>query len=89
MNKDLNEYSFYTALDMKVIAVVVANLAVGDWTAYIGAVPGEHHNLEWESVKHHGEKLPQHVAEAIFKGYLEGLNIYREGKGLEPLQWRN
>lgn len=55
----------YRRLDSKVIAVAVEG-SVGDWAAYIGAVPGINHDEEWITVKEDGTKLPKTVAEAMF-----------------------
>jgi hypothetical protein len=56
----------YRALAQKVIAVAFACVSAGDWAAYIDAVPGEHHALEWQEVAKSGCKLPQNIAEALF-----------------------
>lgn len=49
-----------------VLVVASVNTKVGDWAAYIGAVPGEDHSLEWIIVRNRGAKLPQVVAEGMF-----------------------
>lgn len=61
------------ALGAQVLAVSSANYVDGtdelfDWCAYIDAVPGMDHNIEWLEVKRHGSKLPAKVAAAIFPG---------------------
>ena len=55
----------YMALDRQVVAVAVEG-AVGDWSAYIGAVSSENHEREWEEVARSGSKLPRRVAEVLF-----------------------
>lgn len=55
-------------LDIKVIAVAVEG-EIGDWAAYIGAVPGDNHEREWKRVREHGSKLPKTVAEAMFPDF--------------------
>jgi len=55
----------WLALDSHVITVATEGWC-GDWTAYIGAVPGNCHEEEWEEVLHHGAKLPEKVAEVLF-----------------------
>ena len=56
-------------LDSKVIAVASATKAVGDWSAYIGAVPGRNHQEEWEKVAEEGSKLPYEVARVLFPSF--------------------
>lgn len=51
-------------LDSKVLAV--ATNRVDGWCAYIGAVPGWNHQEEAHEVLDYGEKLPEHIAIAIF-----------------------
>ena len=47
--------------------IAVATLgAIEDWSAYIGSVAGENHDLEYEDVLSKGTKLPQRIAEVIF-----------------------
>lgn len=58
----------YIVLDTKVIAVAVEG-AENDWTAYIGAVRGWHHEDEWQKVKENGIKLPRQVAEVMFPDF--------------------
>jgi len=55
----------YVALASKVLAVAVEG-GIGDWAAYVGAVPGIDHDREWQDVKEHGTKLPQTIAEILF-----------------------
>ena len=54
-----------TALACRVLVVAKTRIE-GRWNAYCDAVPGINHDDEWEEVKHHGCKLPEHIAEAIF-----------------------
>jgi hypothetical protein len=60
----------WIALDCRVLVVATEGWA-GDWTAYIGAVPGHVHEREWEEVLHHGSKLPQKIAELLFPDFTE------------------
>jgi len=55
----------WKTLDQHVIAVAVEG-AIGDWAAYIGAVPGKRHSTEWQDVLTNGSKLPRKVAEILF-----------------------
>lgn len=52
-------------LDRRVLAVAVEG-AGPDWAAYIGAVEGMNHELEWEKVAKEGNKLSKQIADAIF-----------------------
>ena len=61
----------YVALSMKVLAVAKANEGVGDWAAYIDAVPGYKHSEEYIDVLENGEKLPKDIAEKLFPDYAE------------------
>jgi hypothetical protein len=56
----------FVSLDPHVLVVASVNEEVGDWSAYIGAVPGISHLREFYSVAEEGSKLPQAVAEALF-----------------------
>ena len=60
--------TIYTVLAREVLAVAVEG-AVGDWAAYIGAVPGEDHDEEWKRVGKTGAKLRQEVAEVLFPSF--------------------
>ena len=53
----------YTQLDSKVLAVL--SRRVDGWCVYVGAVPGEDHDREWEDVAAHGQKQHEPVARAI------------------------
>lgn len=57
-------------LDWKALAVRVLAVAmegeIGDWAAYIDAVPGREHKLELEEVMKSGMKLDKKVAAALF-----------------------
>lgn len=52
----------------KDVLVVAVQGAVGDWSAYIGAVPGINHEAEKDRVAREGEKLPENLARMIFPG---------------------
>ena len=67
----MNYETRYIALSSRVIAVAKGNEGVKDWAAYIDAVPGEHHELEWEEVMRTGEKLPEDVAKILFSDFAE------------------
>ena len=54
------------AYNRDVMAVASVNIRVGDWAAYIGAVAGKKHDIEWIEVRNQGTKLPRVVAEAMF-----------------------
>lgn len=56
----------YRALDWQVLVVASVNLAVGDWAAYIKAIPGEGHEDEWHEVRRHGSKVNRGIAELLF-----------------------
>jgi hypothetical protein len=49
----------------RVLAVATKG-AVGDWAAYIDAVPGHNHEREAVDVADNGDKLPQAFAEVLF-----------------------
>jgi hypothetical protein len=65
----------WKALDYRVI-VVAKEGGVRDWSAYIGAVPGDCHDKEWEDVAAHGSKLPEKIARVLFPNF-KGL-MYRD-----------
>lgn len=54
------------SLARRIMAVAVFDRDVGDWSAYIDAVPGIDHGAEWGSVADHGDKLPKDVAAVLF-----------------------
>jgi len=54
----------WIALDKKVIAVSTER--VDGWAAYIGAVPGVNHSIEWNDVLLGGNKLDEATARVIF-----------------------
>lgn len=55
------------ALTRKVLVVAVKG-HIGDWAAYIDAVPGEKHEDEKYSVAETGEKLDSRLAAVLFPG---------------------
>jgi hypothetical protein len=67
----------YRALDSKVLAVAVQGGHPLEWTAYIGAVPGENHRAEYEKVYRHGTKLDEKVAKVIFPDFATEDQYYR------------
>ena len=58
----------YVALDARVLAVAVEG-SVKDWSAYIGAVDGHDHDVEFHEVRDNGAKLPYEVAKVIFPDF--------------------
>ncbi len=46
--------------------IVVAHEREDGWCAYIDAVPGQNHQNEAQRVLDYGEKLPEHIAIAMF-----------------------
>jgi len=58
----------YRALDQRVLAVAVEG-AIGDWAAYIGAVPGDDHEEEASLIAKYGTKLAVELAELLFPGW--------------------
>lgn len=48
------------------VAVVAVGGAIGDWAAYIDAVPGIDHTKEINQVRLGGQKLPKEIAIVIF-----------------------
>lgn len=60
------EHFIYRALASRVLAVAMVNDQVGDWAAYINAVPGINHEREKEQAARTGEKLPIEIARYLF-----------------------
>jgi hypothetical protein len=58
----------YEPLDMHVLAVAVEG-RVKDWAAYIGAVEGYNHDLEYKRVSERGTKLPYNIAKLLFPDF--------------------
>lgn len=65
----MSEEVEWKVLDSRVLVVAVANVEVGDWTAYIGAVEGKKHSVEYLEVKGNGSKLHRKVAALLFPGF--------------------
>jgi len=61
------------ALAIKVLTFAVANVSVGDWAAYIDAVPGIDHDKEFDQLlkKRRSAKLSHDIAKIIFPSYDE------------------
>lgn len=55
----------YRALDRRVVAVATTRIE-GKWSAYIGAVDGIRHDIEYLEVIALGGKLDENVARSIF-----------------------
>lgn len=53
------------ALSSRVLAVMTTRVEC-TWAAYCDAVPGRRHGNEMDLVLHHGSKLPEAVARALF-----------------------
>ena len=49
------------------VLVVAKPGGFNDWAAYIGGVMGRNHDDEWKAVEEYGNKLPEHIARAIFQ----------------------
>lgn len=56
----------HVPLSRRVLAVAVVNEEVGDWAAYVDAVPGINHSEEWQEVASGGSKLPESIASLLF-----------------------
>jgi len=63
------------ALARRVMAVASYDEEVGDWAAYIDAIPGHHHDEEWPLVLKSGLKLPKRVAEVLFPTLAENKDL--------------
>lgn len=82
------EHTWYP-LDAHVLAVLVINHTLGDWKAYIGAVPGIKHSEEWREVANRGAAMHRVTARALFERHLAVSNTERELAGQERLRWRD
>lgn len=58
----------YIALDMRVLVVAIEG-KVKDWSAYIGAVKGDDHEMEAEQVAWRGSKIPYWMAKRLFPDF--------------------
>jgi hypothetical protein len=58
----------YRALAMKVLCAATTR-AEGTWAAYINAVPGQFHDLEYNDVLRWGDKLPEETAKTLFSEF--------------------
>ncbi len=67
----------YIALSPRVLAVAREGAREDDWAAYIDAVPGKDHRVEWVAVMDCGNKLPKEVAEILFPDFAEKLEYRR------------
>lgn len=88
--EDGSGYYLYRALGERVIAVASINERVGDWTAYIGDVPGAVHGHEWRGVAKRGAKLDHVIALAIFPeiGLANAQATDEPGPNNRPLRYR-
>ena len=57
------EHKIYTQLASTALAVLSRRME--GWCVYVGGVPGENHEVEWQEVAHHGDKQNEIVATAI------------------------
>lgn len=55
----------YTQLGSRVLAVL--SRRDDGWCVYVGAVPGNNHDQEWQDVAMHGDKQNEIVATAIVR----------------------
>jgi len=62
----MDEKIIQRALDKRVLAISVINTEVGDWSAYIGAVPGKNHEQEKYEIAETASKLDERIARLIF-----------------------
>lgn len=67
--QEWKSYTTYVALASNVLAVANTRIE-GGWSAYCGAVPGVRHSFEWQAVLREGDKLPEHIARAIFPQFV-------------------
>jgi hypothetical protein len=67
----MSEKMYYKALAQQVLIVAVVNETVGDWSAYIDAVAGYNHRVEYLDVPRSGTKLDRKVAEYYFGSIAE------------------
>lgn len=95
-NEDGRSATIYItySLAMRVMAVAILNFKVGDWSAYVNAVPGMNHRNEWREVAKHGDRLPRKAAEALFGDDLAWLSEKRPEKTDDdpfsgPYRWRD
>lgn len=58
----------HCALAARVMVFAIVNVSVGDWTAYIDAVPGKNHDEEFVQLleKRMSTKLSYDIAKIIF-----------------------
>lgn len=61
----------YCALASRVMTFAVVNITVGDWAAYVDAIPGENHDEEFDQLleKRSSTKLPYAIAKIIYPHY--------------------
>ena len=69
---------FHRALAQRVLVVAVVNEDVGDWTAYIDAVPGENHYREAADVASNGTKVSEQIAHIVFPYMKEQRYVWRQ-----------
>ena len=53
----------------KTVLVVAVTRIEGSWCAFCDSVLGIYHNTEKYAVVKHGDKLPEHIARAMFPGF--------------------
>lgn len=67
---EFKEKTQWTALAPCVLAVAQTRIP-GEWAAYIAAVPGRRHDMEYNHVLKYGTKLQEDVARALFPTFAE------------------
>ena len=53
------------------VLVVAQTRIEGTWSAYCDAVPGMNHDVEYDAVLRHGDKLLKEIAIILFPGFKE------------------
>lgn len=61
----------YRVLANDILAVAKQGGRGDDWAAYIGVVPGNNYDREWQHVADRGTKLPYNVAKELFPAFDE------------------
>ena len=76
------------ALSPQILCVATETPFIGEWTAYIGVVPGLNHVDEADAIAKGGDKMAREIAEAVFAWDLSCANGRRVESGNKPLKWR-
>lgn len=69
----------YEVLAQRVMVYAIATIEVGDWAAYIDAVPGMNHENEYDQIvaDRRGSKLPYDIAKILFP-YFDKKYVWRD-----------